>query len=76
MLSRSTGLLARLKQRFAPPVVILGRWANEECPEKTRIKTDLANEDHCSCDDYLEKKRQEHIKSKKDDDYLRYFMVQ
>jgi hypothetical protein len=76
MLSRNTGLLARLKQRFAPPVVILGRWANEECTEKTRIKTDLANEDHCSCDDYLEKKRKEHIETKKDEDYLKYFMVQ
>lgn len=76
MLSRSTGLLARLKQRFAPPVVILGRWANEECTEKTRIKTDLANEDHCSCDNYLEKKRNENIQSKEKEDYLKYFLVQ
>lgn len=52
-------VISRIKNRFTVPKVILGRWSNEDCIIKTRTKTDFANEDHCSCDDYLRRKRLE-----------------
>lgn len=52
-------VISRVKNRFTTPKIILGRWGNEECNVRTQTKTDLANEDHCSCDDYLERKRKE-----------------
>ena len=54
-----SNIVSRVRNRFSTPKVILGRWTNEECVIRTQTKTDLANEDHCSCDDYLESKRKE-----------------
>lgn len=50
-------IVSRVRSRFSTPKVMLGRWSNEKCGVKTQTKTDLANEDHCSCDDYLDLKR-------------------
>lgn len=60
-----TKIIASVKQRFAPPVITLGRWGNDEKFSRKQRKVDLANEDHCSCDEYIKKKQKETVNDKK-----------
>jgi len=52
-------LFSKIKNRFAPPKYVLGRWGNDEAFNKKKLKVDYANEDHCFCDEYLQKKIKE-----------------
>ena len=36
---------------------LLGRWNIEKCQKIIDIKINLANEDHCSCDEYINNKK-------------------
>ena len=48
---------------------LLGRWNIEKCQKIIDIKINLANEDHCSCNEYINNKKKlnynETIKKKK-----------
>ena len=54
-----------IKKRFSVPVPLVGRWSNDEDFSKKKTKIDLANEDHCFCDEYITGKSKKNIDENK-----------
>lgn len=46
------------------PVLSLGRWNLDRCPKKIETKVHFANEDHCFCNEYIQKKLEQKTKIK------------
>ena len=67
MISIFSRITNSIKSRFSVPVPLVGRWSNDEDFTKKKTKIDLANEDHCFCDEYITEKSKKIIDENKTD---------